>query len=714
MMRLGLRGQFNLLLLATALALLAVFAIGALTASRAVDAVLRQNEQARDQAARQALAERGGQLAGLLADALTNPIYYTDLLAMREVVRSALVQPDVRYVRVYDRLGRVLHDGSEDIPGYGQPMDDPLATSLIGATTARVQWDATVVDAAAPVAIGELLLGGVRVGLALERMDRMVAQEAAAARERMQQGVTSIGQMLLLGLSVLILWVVLAGEWLRRRLVRPIRRLAALAVRIENGEHVESGLGTGRQDEVGDLARAFDHMSLSLMRHHAEIHQLAYGDTLTGLPNRRMFRQLLDEAVSVHPQTGIGFALLFADVDDFKRINDTLGHDAGDQVLVELVRRLERALLGASWGQGIRARLARLGGDEFVALVSAADTRSAGERVAAAMLAQLQQPFQVAGKSLRIGLSIGLTRFPEDGLSSRLLLKQGDLAMYQAKQQGKQRFQFYSGQLTEVAEQRLELESELRHALAAGTLDLHYQPIHRFADQRLVGAEALLRWRHPTHGLVPPSVFIPVAERCGLADELGDWVIGRSIRDCAAWQAELPGIWVAVNVSGRQLQRPLLASVLSDTLAEHRLAAALVHVELTESSLVHDEEQAFALLGELRESGVEVWLDDFGTGFSALSHLRRARVDGVKIDRSFVADILRDSEDLALCSAIIAMAHSLGIGVVAEGVENEAQWTLLRERGCDMAQGFLMSPAVSAEALLQTAKAASARSPGTG
>lgn len=702
-MRIGLRAQFNLLLLATTLALFGVFLLGAVTAGRAVDEVLRQHEQALEDAGRQSLAERGTQLAGLLADALTNPIYYTDLLAMREVVRSAMVQPDVRYVRVYDHLGRILHDGSDDIPDYGQPMDDPMAPGLIGSIRPRVQWDAQVVDAAAPVRIGELLLGGVRIGLALDRTDQKVAREAAEARERMRQGLASIGQTLLLGLLVLSGWVLLVGEWIRRRLVGPVRALAAQAARIEHGEHVESGIGAGREDEIGELARAFDHMSLSLKRYHAEIHQLAYGDTLTGLPNRRMFRQLLDEAVAAHPQTGEGFALLFADIDDFKRINDTLGHDAGDQVLVELVQRLERALLGASWGQGIRARLARLGGDEFVALVIAGDTRIAGERVAAAMLAQLQQPFEIAGKSLRIGLSIGLTRFPEDGLSSRLLLKQGDLAMYQAKQQGKQRFQFYSGQLTEVAEQRLELENELRQALAADALDLHYQPIHRFSDQALVGAEALLRWRHPKHGLVPPSVFIPVAERCGLADELGDWVIARAIRDCAAWQVQLPGVWVAVNVSGRQLQRPLLSSVLSSTLAEHRLPAALVHVELTESSLVHDEEQAFALLGELRESGVEVWLDDFGTGFSALSHLRRARVDGVKIDRSFVADILRDSEDLALCSAIIAMAHSLGIGVVAEGVENETQWQLLRDRRCDLAQGFLMSAAMSPAELMRFA-----------
>lgn len=700
-MRVGLRGQFDLLLLGTALALLGVFLLGAVTAGRAFDAVLRQHEAALQEAGRQALAERGTQLADLLADALTNPIYYTDLQAMHGVVRSALVQPDVRYVRVYDRLGRILHDGSDDIPDYGQPMSDPLAPKLIGSTQSRVQWDASVVDAAAPVMIGDLLLGGVRIGLALERMNQKVARESTEARERMRQGLSAVAHVLLLGLVILSGWVLLVGEWIRRRLVGPVRAMAAQVARIEHGEHVESGLGAGREDEIGELARAFDHMSLSLKRYHAEIHQLAYGDTLTGLPNRRMFRQLLDEAVAAHPASGEGFALLFADIDDFKRINDTLGHDAGDQVLVELVQRLERALLSASWGQGIRARLARLGGDEFVALVMAADTRVAGERVAAAMLAQLQQPFEIAGKSLKIGLSIGLTRFPEDGLSSRLLLKQGDLAMYQAKQQGKQRFQFYSGQLTEAAEQRLELENELRHALAAGTLDLHYQPIHRFADQQLVGAEALLRWRHPVHGLVPPSVFIPVAERCGLADELGDWVIARAVRDCARWQAALPGVWVAVNVSGRQLQRPLLSSVLSSTLGEQGLAAALVHVELTESSLVHDEEQAFALLGELRESGVEVWLDDFGTGFSALSHLRRARVDGVKIDRSFVADILRDSEDLALCSAIIAMAHSLGIGVVAEGVENEAQWALLRERGCDLAQGFLMSAAVCADELLR-------------
>jgi EAL domain-containing protein (putative c-di-GMP-specific phosphodiesterase class I) len=273
--------------------------------------------------------------------------------------------------------------------------------------------------------------------------------------------------------------------------------------------------------------------------------------------------------------------------------------------------------------------------------------------------------------------------------------------MYQAKQRGKSCYRFFTGHLTEAAEERLGLEHDLREALQTEQLAVAYQPIYDLRSGRLVGAEALLRWAHPRRGAVPPSIFVPIAEACGLIDALGDWVLDRACHDARGWQGIIPGLSVAVNLSGRQLQRADLGDRIRATLSRRQLAAELLHLELTESSLLHDEQLAFAALGQLRATGVRVWLDDFGTGFSGLSHLRRARVDGVKIDRSFITDILTDPEDLALASAIIAMAHSLGMQVIAEGVECEAQFTLLRARGCDLAQGFWMSEAVATEDLLR-------------
>lgn len=702
MIRIGLRAKFVLSLLATVLLWLAVLALGWRSGSAALDSVVRQGESALREQSRSALADRGTQLASFLAAALTNPVYYFDLLTVREVARSALEQPDVAYVLVYDAEGRVIHDGSLEIPRFGQVMDDPLAHKVIKARGPMLQWDADRVDASAPIAIGDLRLGGVRIGMSLARTEGAVALESATARERFRQAFAGPAHVIGLGFFLMALWVALAGWLVARGLVRPIRNLAAQAREIERG-HFDQPVTSRRRDELGELIRGFGRMSEAVRRHHHDIRKLAYQDSLTGLPNRLMFRELLDEAIAEYRGSGLGLALLFIDLDDFKRINDTLGHDAGDDVLVEFARRLKSSLHRPD--QPAQPVLARLGGDEFVALLSGLDARRKGEAGASALMRALDQPFVIGDKSLVVGASIGITLFPDDAHTSKLLLKHGDLAMYQAKQQGKSCYRFFTGQLTADAEERLGLEHDLREAMEHGALDLAYQPIHDLGTGQLAGAEALLRWNHPQRGQVPPSIFVPVAESSGLIDALGDWVLERACRDAVAWQAQAPGLSVAVNLSGRQLMRADLGERIRATIARHGLAPELLHLELTESSLLHDEQLAFAALAQLRATGVRVWLDDFGTGFSGLSHLRRARVDGVKIDRSFITDILSDPEDLALASAIIAMAHSLGMQAIAEGVESEAQYALLRARGCDQAQGFWMSAAISPEELVRRPRA---------
>ncbi len=698
MMRIGLRAKFVLSLLATTLLWLAILVMGWRSATQAMDDVLLQNELASRDQGRAALADRGVQLAAFLAETLTNPVYYTDLLTVREVARSALDQPDVDYVLVYDNQGRLIHDGTGDIPRFGQVMDDALAPAVIAADAPLVQWGERQIDASSPIEIGDLHLGGVRVGLSLARTEGALAIEKAGARERFRVAFSGPAHMLVLGFLALLLWVVLAGWLVARGLVRPIRHLAAQAREIERGRF-ERHIGSHRGDELGELIRAFGRMSEAVRRHHHDIRKLAYHDSLTGLPNRLMLRELLDEAIAEFRGSGMGLALLFIDMDDFKRINDTLGHDAGDEVLVEFASRLKRTLITPE--SPVQPVIARLGGDEFVAVVTGIDARRKSEYAATALLESLKQPFLIGDRSLLVGASIGITVFPDDAHTSKLLLKHGDLAMYQAKQRGKNCYRFFAGHLTEAAEERLGLEHDLREALEQGRLEVAYQPIHALRDGVLVGAEALLRWTDQRRGSVPPSIFVPVAEACGLIDALGEWVLDRACRDAAQWQVQRPGLSVAVNLSGRQLQRGDLGHRISAILDKHQLSPHLLHLELTESSLLHDEQTAFEALSKLRETGVRVWLDDFGTGFSGLSHLRRARVDGVKIDRSFITDILSDPEDLALASAIIAMAHSLGMQVIAEGVEVEAQYQLLRARGCDQAQGFWMSIAVSPERLVQ-------------
>ncbi|MGB0514078.1 MAG: putative bifunctional diguanylate cyclase/phosphodiesterase, partial [Wenzhouxiangellaceae bacterium] len=413
---------------------------------------------------------------------------------------------------------------------------------------------------------------------------------------------------------------------------------------------------------------------------------------------RLMFRELLDQTIADLAGGSGRLGLLFIDLDDFKRINDTLGHDSGDAVLAEFAERLRRVLSGVEEADlEIKPIVARLGGDEFVALLSGRDIRARCEYLARRILENLAAPFEVAGQAFFLSSSIGITLFPDDARSSRHLLKCGDLAMYQAKLEGKNGVAWYRDHLTATAEERLQLEQDLRIALQQDQVAVVYHPVVSMADGQVIGAEALLRWRHPVLGDIPPERFVAVAESSALINDLGHFVMLRACRDAAEWQRVQPGLRVGVNVSARQLLRRDLFSQVEEVLRETGLPADCLTLELTESSLLHDRALTAETLARLHARGTNVWLDDFGTGFSGLSHLRQLRVRGVKIDRSFIADILDDPDDLALTSAIIAMAHSIGMRVVAEGVENTRQWGLLAERGCDFAQGFLLAPPLPAD-----------------
>jgi diguanylate cyclase (GGDEF)-like protein len=487
-------------------------------------------------------------------------------------------------------------------------------------------------------------------------------------------------------------------------LVRPIRQLADVAREIEAGNFEADAPVTSRGDEVGDLVRAFGRMSSSVARHDRDIRRMAYSDALTGLANRLAFRDSLDRRLLQLRGAGRQLALLFADIDDFKRVNDTLGHDAGDEVLVQFANRI-RETVERMGGDG--AMLARFGGDEFVILLESVlsptgnhgDVRTAASRLAEALVAELSRPSVVQERQVFLGTSIGITLFPEDASGSTMLMKNGDIAMYQAKVAGKNCHRFYSRAMDQAVERRVRMEQDLRGAWERGELSLAYQPVYSLADNQLRGAEALLRWQHPEHGAIAPSVFIDVAEQSGLIETIGPQVLRAACEDTVRWHQQHPHsgkLFVSVNVSPRQLRSGDLPRVVASTLKDTGLEAERLHLELTETAVIGDEIHASGLLARLRASGVKIWLDDFGTGFSGLSHLRRVPVDGVKIDRSFIADVLRDPDDLALTTAIIAMAHSLGITVVAEGVEKEGQYAILRERGCDLAQGYWLGHPVDA------------------
>ena len=604
-----------------------------------------------------------------------------------------LRQPDVQYVIVYDQDGAVIHDGSTNISTYGKAMNDPLAYEVIAARDVHVQATDTVLDVSAPIRVGGKRLGGVRIGYSLTAIAADEAQASAGMRERIEEVGNRHQLWIVLMLAILLALGATIVVILQRRLVRPIRNLANAAREIEAGNFGVQVPESDRQDEIGDLMRAFSHMGQSIVRHDRDIRHVAYTDALTGLSNRLAFRESLDKRLLAVRGAGRQLALLFADIDDFKRVNDTLGHDAGDDALMQFANRIREVLDKHVTGE---AMLARFGGDEFVILIESEDSqdkqiRAVASRLAESLVEELGRPILAQGRQVFLGTSIGITLFPEDAAEAYMLMKNGDIAMYQAKVAGKNCYRFYSRAMDQAVERRVRMEQDLRGAWERGELSLLYQPVYRVSDHKLVGAEALLRWQHPEHGPIAPAVFIEVAEQCGLIETLGPAVLRAACNDAMRWlrgRDTATELFVAVNVSPRQLRTGDLSEQVARVLADTGMEAGRLHLELTETAVIGDEMHVITLLAKLRETGVKVWLDDFGTGFSGLSHLRRVPVDGVKIDRSFISDVLRDPDDMALTTAIIAMAHSLGISVVAEGVEKEGQLILLRDRGCDLAQGY--------------------------
>ncbi len=647
---------------------------------------------------------RGEALARELSDALANPLYYNDLEQVGALVRNTSRQQVVRYVLVFDEDGKLIHDGSAEVIDFGRPMSDPLAAGAVAARALVVQQSPKVLDNAMPIMIGNQRIGGVRVGMALDDVQAMEQRANQTLGERLQQvGKRHLGWLLLM-LGLLVGIGVGMIIYVQRTLVAPIRWLAGAARQIEAGDYQLTLHESPRKDEVGELVRAFGRMSESIARHDREVRHMAYTDALTGLTNRLAFREALDHRLMAARASGHRLALLFADMDDFKRVNDTLGHEAGDEALLQFAQRISTAVAQAG---GDEALLARFGGDEFVILLGDGDVPAHARQLAEVLVRELGKPLFVQGRELFLGTSIGVTLFPDDAADATTLLKNGDIAMYQAKVAGKNCYRYYSRAMDHAVERRVHMEQELRGAWERGELRLVYQPIFRTRDRRMVGVEVLLRWQHPTLGTIPPSVFIEVAEQSGLIEVIGPKVLRAACMEAVQWPhgVDGDGLFVSVNVSPRQLRGGELPNLVADCLRDTGLPASRLHLELTETAVIGDEMLAAALLDKLHRTGVKVWLDDFGTGFSGLSHLRQVPVDGVKIDKSFVADMQRDPDDLALTTAIIAMAHALGITVVAEGIEQEVQFDLLCQRGCDLGQGYWLSHPVSATDVVEMIEA---------
>ncbi|MBS0545850.1 MAG: EAL domain-containing protein [Proteobacteria bacterium] len=423
----------------------------------------------------------------------------------------------------------------------------------------------------------------------------------------------------------------------------------------------------------------------------AQIQYLAHYDTLTGLPNRSAWQVRARAALVAAQRHGDALAVLFLDLDNFKTVNDSLGHPAGDRLLAAVARRLSGCIRGEDL-------LARIGGDEFVALLPRLTHSEDAAVVAAKMIDVLSSPVHVDDHDLHLSVSIGIALFPEDGTEADTLLKHADTAMYSAKEGGRNNYKFFVPEMNARATERLRLENDLRRALERNELVLHYQPQIATATGAPYGCEALVRWLHPERGLIPPDQFIPLAESTGLIVPMGEWVLRQACRQQVAWQrAGLPRLLVAVNISALQFHKPDFVDRVSAVLAETGADPACIELEITESALMQPGDDLTARLLKLVELGLTLALDDFGTGYSSLAYLKRLPIGRLKIDRSFVDDLPGNAEDAAVASAALSLARDLGMEVVAEGVETHAQQAYLTERGCHSMQGYLFSRPLPAE-----------------
>ncbi|KPW35769.1 Sensory box/GGDEF domain/EAL domain-containing protein [Pseudomonas coronafaciens pv. atropurpurea] len=463
-----------------------------------------------------------------------------------------------------------------------------------------------------------------------------------------------------------------------------------IRLRRRNGEHYPAWVGiTAVVDDEGDLASYVCFFTDISERKASEdrIHRLAYYDALTHLPNRTLFQDRLHSALQQAERQQAWVVLMFLDLDRFKPINDSLGHAAGDRMLQEMATRLLACV-------DIDDTVARMGGDEFTLLLQPAITREAALNraihVAERILTSLVTPFVLEGREFFVTASIGIALSPQDGNELSQLMKNADTAMYHAKECGKNNFQFYQADMNATALERLELESDLRHALEQQEFTLYYQPQFSGDGKRLTGAEALLRWRHPRRGLVPPNDFIPVLEELGLVVEVGDWVLAEACRQLKHWhQARVRVPKVSVNISARQFSDGQLGKRIAGILEQTGLSPACLELELTESILMREVEEAMHILDGLKNLGLSIAVDDFGTGYSSLNYLKQFPIDVLKIDRTFVDGLPSGEQDAQIARAIIAMAHSLNLSVIAEGVETHEQLEFLRQHGCDEVQGYL-------------------------
>lgn len=517
--------------------------------------------------------------------------------------------------------------------------------------------------------------------------------------------------------TTILIFIVLMGLLfftVNRLVLNPVLQLNKVSREIGNGI-LDPVIHVSSKDELGELAKSFKDMVAQLKRSSESVSYLAYHDGLTGLPNRVMFKKTLERAIVEAERDNQRFALLFLDIDDFKIVNDTLGHKYGDELLRLISEALAHSVRGTDYisrGEEQMADnlgvLARLGGDEFIVLLPDLKDLHTAELVSERIIQALSTPFSVYGHDCYVGVSIGITIYPDDSTSVDDLIKQADMAMYKAKQEGKNNFQYFSVAMNDAARERLKMEGKLRKAVEGRLLEIHYQPQVEAATGKISGLETLLRWNDPEEGWISPEIFIPIAEEMGLIVPIGEWVLSEACKQAVLWRTQgYSSVPVSVNVSAVQFLRLDVAALVATALRESGLEPRYLEIEITETVIMKQPEGAIEQLTKIKEMGVGIAMDDFGTGYSSLSYLSRFPIDTLKIDNAFVQRIDQREKDKEIVASIIAMARVLHLRTVIEGIETESQYREVSGMDCGHIQGFYFyhpAPADEIRALIQEKK----------
>lgn len=629
-------------------------------------------------------------------DRLAGAVASNDVEFIQRYLEEMRASLDLSEVYAINNRREVLGSAYPDGEAPERLSQSDLAVMALGAGDRRVTLSATTLDAAVPVYTESRRLVG--VVFARQELTELIRSRNAAIRRQTLIALFALG--IFLPLAALIVG----------RALKPVQTLTD-AARLASSKTLDMRLNIKTGDELEVLANAFNRMFARLDGNLKRIHRLAYVDLVTELPNRERFRKETERVARKALEEDQKGAVLFLDLDRFKRINDSLGIGEGDRMLEMVARRLSEVARGCdlSAKKDCEASLvARLGGDEFTVLLPHIDDAAEAARIANRLVDSIRLPFEISGHQVFLGVSIGIAVFPQDGSDPETLLRHADLAMAHAKRDGGSSARFFEAAMNQSAFERLVLENELRDAVTQDQLVVFYQPKIDMKDGSVAGAEALVRWQHPTAGLLSPGAFIEAAEECGLIGEIGDWVLRAACVEAARWRTlgiEAP---VAVNVSAMQFEREGFAESVLAALEMANLPPHLLELELTESIAMENPERAIVQVQPLRDRGVNFAIDDFGTGHSSLSYLTRMPFDVFKIDQSFVRDMTTDPHARIVVETILAMANALKLKTVAEGVETREQFEMLRAEGATLAQGFLFARPMPASDFVEYSQGGSA------